>query len=420
MGIIKKLILAVALTAATSVAAYAETTLELWTFVDPAGTNARSKALHNVISTFEAKNPDIKIKTTIIAWNEINLAVLKAARSGKVPDLAMLLPARMPRQIAAEAIQPLDKYLDKMDKKDRDDIILLPSTISEGKHYSVPYEIRLFGFLYRKDLLDKLGLKRPESLDELVADAKKMQDMEGSDFVGIGLGFDPTGDSAEKFFVPAVYGLGGHLFNKDGTAHFNNPEAIKVVNWLVDIIKKDKVMPLDIGLMSPDKVQRLVEAGRCGFFFQGSHWVVALNNMQKNGPNLDFMPVPSFTKGMQPGLVDGWQLSIPTGAKNPDAAWKLIMHWTSPDIQLMQSTLAGYGPMRRSLADAPELNTPKTAFVKEVVQFAGAHPAKIDWPENTDAVQDTLSRAVEAAMTGKETPEQALKEAEKNYNSMRN
>jgi multiple sugar transport system substrate-binding protein len=418
MGIVKKLVLAVALAATMSATALAETTLELWSFIDPGGTNARSKALNNVISTFEAKNPDIKIKTTVIAWNEINLAVLKAARSGKVPDLAMLLPARMPRQISAGAIQPLDKYLDKLDKKDRDDLILLPSTISEGKHYSVPYEVRLFGFLYRKDLLAKMGKDRPQSLAELVEDAKKMQEMEGPNFVGIGLGFDPVGDSGEKFFVPAVYGQGGHLFNKDGTAHFNTPESARVVNWLVDIIKKDKVMPLDVGLMSPDKVQRLVEAGRCGFFFQGSHWLVSLNNMQANGPNLAFMPVPKFTKGMQDGLVDGWQLSIPTGAKNPDAAWKLIAHWTQPEIQLMQSKLAGYLPMRRSLADDPSFNTPATSHVKELVKFAGAHPIKIDWPENTDAVQETLSRAVVAVMSGKATVEQALKEAEKNYNSM--
>jgi ABC-type glycerol-3-phosphate transport system substrate-binding protein len=419
MKIIWKTILAAAFAGIMSASAFAQTTLELWTFIDPAGTNARSKALQNVISTFEAKNPDIKVKTTIIAWNEINLAMLKAARSGKVPDVVMLLPARMPRQIGANAVQPLDKYLAKLDKKDRDDLILLPATIANGKHYSVPFEIRLFGFLYRKDLLDKLGLKRPNSLAELVDQAQQMQKLEGPNFVGIGMGFEPTGDSAEKFYVPAVYGAGGHLFNKDGTANFNNPESVKVMNWIADTVKKDHVMPLDVGLMSPDKVRRLAEAGRTGFFFQGSHWLVALNDMQKNGAKLAFMPVPKFTSGMQPGLVDGWQLSLPVAAKNPDAGWKLIMHWASPEIQLMQVKVAGYLPVRRSLADEASLKTPQTEHVKELVEFAGSHPVDVDWPENTDALQETISRAVSAVITGKQTAEQALKEAESNYNSMR-
>jgi ABC-type glycerol-3-phosphate transport system substrate-binding protein len=53
------------------------------------------------------------------------------------------------------------------------------------------------------------------------------------------------------------------------------------------------------------------------------------------------------------------------------------------------------------------------------VQFAGSNPVDVDWPENTDALQETISRAVSAVITGKQSPEQALKEAESNYNSMR-
>ena len=54
--------------------AHAEKALELWTFIDPAGDSPRSKALAQIIQTFEEKTPDVKIKPTVFAWNQINLA----------------------------------------------------------------------------------------------------------------------------------------------------------------------------------------------------------------------------------------------------------------------------------------------------------------------------------------------------------
>lgn len=37
--------------------AHAEKTVELWTFIDPAGDNPRSKALATIIQTFEQQIP---------------------------------------------------------------------------------------------------------------------------------------------------------------------------------------------------------------------------------------------------------------------------------------------------------------------------------------------------------------------------
>ena len=51
------------------------------------------------------------------------------------------------------------------------------------------------------------------------------------------------------------------------------PEAIKVMNLLHDMVHKDKVMPLDVALTGPDQVRTLDEAGRVGYYFQGSHWL---------------------------------------------------------------------------------------------------------------------------------------------------
>ena len=216
-------------------------TLELWTFIDPAGDAPRSKALAEIIRTFEAQNAGVKVKPTIFAWNQIGLQFLKAAQAGRTPDVPMLNAGRIQRDVAAGILRPLDDGLDKTGQ--RADYILLPNALAGGKTYGVPYEVRALGFLYRTDLLEKAGLPVPTSLADLTAAAKKMQDIAGPNFIGGGIGFDPSADSAEKFYVPAVAALGGKILKDDGSAEFVSPQAIKAMNYIHDLVHKDKVMP---------------------------------------------------------------------------------------------------------------------------------------------------------------------------------
>src|SRR5579872_1128686 len=119
----KRIILAAVLNMLLCGFAHAEKTLELWTFIDPAGDNPRSKALGQIIQTFEQQNPGVKVKTTLFAWNQINLAFMKAGLAGKVPDLTMLNSGRIQRVVAQNFLRPLDPYLDKSGV--RDDYILM-------------------------------------------------------------------------------------------------------------------------------------------------------------------------------------------------------------------------------------------------------------------------------------------------------
>jgi multiple sugar transport system substrate-binding protein len=399
--------------------AHAEKTLELWTFIDPAGDSPRSKALSQIIKTFEEHNPDVKIRPTVFAWNQINLAFMKAGRSGKVPDVTMLNSGRIQRVVAANYLRPLDGYLEKTGQ--RSDYILLPNAIGEDKKvYGVPYEVRALGFLYRSDLLQKAGLGKPNNLRELVASAKKMQELQGPTFVGVGIGFDPKQDSAEKFYIPAVTALGGKILKNDGSADFVTPENIKVMNLVRDLVQTDKVMPLDVGLTGPDQVRTLAEAGRVGYYFQGSHWLLTLRTKLPKDAKLDFMPVPLMNgDGVQPVFVEGWNLSIPVNAEEPDLAWKLIELWTSPEIQIMQAKVAGYLPMRKSAASKVDPNAPDTAHIKPLLDLIGSNAMNFKWPVNTDALQEALGIAVSNVIADKQKTEDALREAEKAYNSMR-
>jgi hypothetical protein len=75
--------------------------------------------------------------------------------------------------------------------------------------------------------------------------------------------------------------------------------------------------------------------------------------------------------------------------------------------------------MRVSLGDDPSFGSPEAAHIKPTLIYMADYPLKFEWPESTDVLQDTLGHAITAVLSNKMTPEKALIEAEKNYNSMR-
>ena len=93
---------------------------------------------------------------------------MRAAQAGETPDVAMVYSPNLQALIAAGALAPLDQCFTQIWSDDeRNDVVLLSSAKGpDGAIYGVPYELRVFGFYYRADLLDAAGLKAPASFDE--------------------------------------------------------------------------------------------------------------------------------------------------------------------------------------------------------------------------------------------------------------
>jgi multiple sugar transport system substrate-binding protein len=85
------------------------TTIELWSFIDPAGRGSRPEAMGHVIRTFEAANPGTRVRTNVIQWTELGPQLLRASRAGQVPDVVMLYSPYMSPQVAANTLQPLTR-----------------------------------------------------------------------------------------------------------------------------------------------------------------------------------------------------------------------------------------------------------------------------------------------------------------------
>ncbi len=103
----------------------------------------------------------------------------------------------------------------------------------------IPYFAPLTGggdlMIYRKDLLEKAGLQPPKTLDEFIADVKKLHDPANGVF-GVALrGQRGSGYNVWRW-MPYFRGFGGKWFDGDKPA-FNSEAAVKATQVYLDLFK---------------------------------------------------------------------------------------------------------------------------------------------------------------------------------------
>jgi ABC-type glycerol-3-phosphate transport system substrate-binding protein len=234
--------------------------------------------------------------------------------------------------------------------------------------------------------------------------------------------FNAGGGSVEaiEWFVPMVTGMGGKLLNDDGSAAFDSPQALDLLERLHRAVETDKIIPRDILLSTPEQAEQLAQSGRVAFIAEGSQEASSFAETAGEGVKWSFMPPPGIQAGTtSPAAMNGWNLVIPNAAENADGACKLIKTWTSQDAQLNQSLKAGYLPMRASVGKNAALQKPETAYVGGLLEYASANPLEFNWPEKTELLNEVLSQMIERTVTGQMSAADAAKAANESYNSRR-
>jgi multiple sugar transport system substrate-binding protein len=397
------------------------TTIELWSFLDPAGRGTRSEALQHVIRTFEAANNGVRVRTNVIQWTELGPQLLRASRAGQVPDVVMLYSPYMAPQVGANTLMPLDDMMQGWSAADRADLITMPiARDRQNRLYGLPWEMRIFGLFWRVDLFESAGIAPPETLDAMVAAGQRLQQ---GQLQGLGVSFNTaTSTAAIEWFLPSVVALGGSILKDDGAAAFAGPATERMLGFCHDLVHRYRILSLDSALMVSDDLQNIGIAGNVAQYFQGSHRLSTMQERAPAGARFSLVPFPAVEAGKPtPVSLQGWHLSIPRRARNPQPAWRFIEHWTSADMQAYQAGVAGYLPVRRSVANDPRFATPQNqAFgLTRILDAAAERPLNFVWPENSDALNDALGRMVQQVISNRMPVREAMAWGERTYNDLR-
>ncbi len=146
------------------------------------GSDARLKAIQQMVTDFEAANPDIQVTAEFKgSYADLFNATLLVSRQKSAPDIVQLYEIGSQLAIDSGVFVPIADWIDDAGKKQLDDIIPTVSAYYsfKGKYNSVPWNASNPILYYNKDMMKAAGLdpeKPPATWADVMADCKKIMD----------------------------------------------------------------------------------------------------------------------------------------------------------------------------------------------------------------------------------------------------
>ncbi len=213
---------------------------------------------------------------------------------------------------------------------------IIANNTVHGKLLALPFFTDAGVLYYRRDLLDKYGLKPPTTWAELEVAAKAVQEKERAAGHAEMQGFVWQGKAYEGLTVNALEWVassqGGTIVDADGKVTINNPNAARALDRAAGWV----------GTISPQGVLNYTEEEARGVFQSGNavfmrNWPYAWSLGQSEGSpvrgKVGVSALPAGDGGASAAVLGGWQMAVSKYSKNQDAAIDLVKYLCSAALQ---------------------------------------------------------------------------------------
>ncbi|MER6787980.1 ABC transporter substrate-binding protein [Streptomyces sp. NPDC000658] len=274
----------------------------------------------------------------------------------------------------------------------------------DGRLYAVPYVTNAGLLLYRKDVLAAEGVPPPRTWAELEHDARTIAPRHGLDgYAGQFLPYEGLTVNAAE----AVYSAGGSILGDEGArVTVNSAAAREGIGFLARGVREGWI-PRQALTYKEEESKQAFRDGRLLFL---RNWPYAYALASAPGSpvagRIGAVPLPGPT-GPGRSVLGGSNLAVGTHARHPDSAARLIAYLTSEPVQRQVLVRGALPPVRAALYDDPALVRafPYLPTLRASVVRAAPRPKSPHY----DQVSLVVQAVVRDAMTGHETPEDAVR-----------
>jgi multiple sugar transport system substrate-binding protein len=294
---------------------------------------------------------------------------------------------------------------------------VLENLSAEGKTWAVPAGLDPVVMYYNQDLFDQYGAPYPTvgwTWDDFLNIALAVRDPDAGIY-----GYAPVLGVFDV--LPFIYQHGGQLaldLKNVASATFDDPLNVEALQWYVDLIHEHEAVP------APEQARRVFGGGNYSVmqgFVTNRLGMLALTFSQRGGQgwptqwqmHWGMAPLPRDARSATIALVEGYFISAQ--AQRPEGCWQWIAYLS----QQMPTRLV---PPRRSLVESDAYRLLIGGEVIEVVRAAAGSDVLLlqpsDMPEQAQRAFGILQRALESAIAGSITPEEALSEAQRQVEAL--
>jgi len=224
----KPILAVAALLLALALPAHAQKVVRVWhTETQP---NSQ-QAMKNIAARFEAKNPGVKVEVEALAWTDLEGKIMSSLAAGTPPELSHGQPITCTALQSKGLLLPLDDVVKALGEDNIFDQIKRVCRVG-GRQYGLVHAAGTSLLIYRKDLVQKLGLKPPKTWADLVANAKALtsQGMYGITLPG------------DNLFINILLGEliasnGGTLFDKSNRPQVTSKQMVETLEFLKELTR---------------------------------------------------------------------------------------------------------------------------------------------------------------------------------------
>jgi len=402
---------AVMLTASTALVNPAAAETELTMYYPIAVGGPLTEVVDGIVADFEEQNPDVTVNAIYAGnYDDTRIKALSALNSGDPAQLAVMFSIDAYDLIEQDLIVPFEDVVETEEEKQWLDSFypaLMANSKIEGKTWGVPFQRSTIVAYYNKDMFRDAGLdpeNPPETWDELVSMGKELTTDDR-----YGLMIPSTGYPYWMFQALAIQN-GKEVMSDDGlTTSFDDEKVVETLEFWKSLSTEHGIMPE--GTVEWGTLRQAFLEGQTAMMWHSTGNLTAV----KNNASFD------FGVAMLPGNE---RLGSPTGGGNfyifkdatdeeRQAALELIKFMTAPEQAAEWSIQTGYMGVSPAAYETEKLKAYTEEFPPALVARNQLEHAVAEFSTfETARVREGLNNAIQSALTGAKTAEEALSEAQ--------
>ncbi|MEU8227044.1 sugar ABC transporter substrate-binding protein [Kribbella sp. NPDC048915] len=372
----------------------------LWMYPVIADQAASDAYWKKVETDFEAANTDVDLKVEAQPWANREEKVAAAFSGKKGPDVLLMIPDQIPQYVKSGSLEPVDDVVEP--EKDNFLPAAIPGLTVEGKVYGAPIYHTVTTTMYNKAVLAKAGISTPPATwDDIKAAAPKLK---AAGFSTLDYSASPEATLNLNFY-PLLWQAGGKVFADDGkSVKFNEAPGVEALTFLKSLWDQGAIpkTALTAGNVVADSP---FGKGQVAMAMTSVPADVATVTKTWGAANVELGSPLTGKKQVGFGLPGG--LVVNAASENVDGAKKFLSFMMqSAQLDALSTASGFYSPRKDAKAESSD---PNAAKFRDALQFA------VPGEPNPSArqVMSMLSTEIQAVLTGKKQPQQALDDAAK-------
>jgi sorbitol/mannitol transport system substrate-binding protein len=299
--------------------------------------------MQKLADDFTKKNPDIELNWVTLEENVLRERVTTdIATKGGQYDIMTIGTYEAPIWAKQGWLVALDKLGADYDVDD-----LLPAIRGgltvEGKLYAAPFYGESSMVMYRKDLMEKAGLKMPDAPTwDFIADAARKMTDRATGVNGVCLRGKAGWGENMAFLTAMSNSFGARWFDENWKPQFDQPEWKNTLDFYVKLM--NDAGPQGASSNGFNENLALFQQGKCGMWIDATVAASFVSDPKSStvADKVGYALAPDNGLGKRGNWLWAWNLAIPAGSQKVDAAEKFIAWATGKDYTKLVAEKEGW------------------------------------------------------------------------------